>query len=334
MNPQKINHAKQYSFARMVHLIYRLESIDGDNIKNLDFKDEPIRFLANPCLGFPSSDIQSLKINLELKHFHKYELEVNFLGLHGVDSPLPGYYLEEISQLSPEDAVQRNFLDFFNHRSISMLYKIWRKYRFSFCYEEGASDEYSSRIYSFLGFFEKELRVNQGHNINWNKLLGYSGFLASNNRSPEVVAGVIAHNFDLSIDKVKVSIDSFVYRRVKIPNQQLWSLGISNTVLASDAIAGENIADRGGKFRINFFNIGFTRFKDFLPINKGYKGLVKLIEILLRDQFAYEINLYLKADEAPSMLLGRNPDVRLGWSSYVGSCKNESMLPVVFQVRM
>ena len=333
MKLHKIPNAKQYSFARLVQLIYRLENIDGDNLKDLDFKNEPIRFLSNPSLGFPSSDIQSLESHQGKDEAYKYEMEVNFLGLHGVDSPLPGYYLEEISQLPPEDAVQRNFLDFFNHRSISLLYKIWRKYRFSYCYQEGANDEYSSRVYSFLGFFEQESRVSKDESINWSKLLGYSGFLSSNNRSPEVVAGVISHNFDLENGGVRVTVENFIYRRVRIPWMQQWSLGRSNTVLADNAILGENVADRAGKFRINFFNIGFDRFKDFLPSSKDHLGLKKLIEILLRDQFAYELNLHLVQDEKPMMVLGTNPDVRLGWSSFLGSNNETDMPPVNFQVR-
>lgn len=329
---------RQYSFYRATQILYKNAGIDEEKLDSLAPCDEPVRFMANSSLGFPSSDLSSLKksVTFEYKKAYEYELEVNFLGLHGVDSPLPSYYMEEIAQLLPEDAIQKYFLDFFNHRLLSILYRIWRKYRYYIRFQPNARDDYSQNIYALFGLYEPDIRKESNKtnaNIQWNKLLAYTGLLASRNRSPQVLCGVLSHNFDFVRDDIHISIESFVFRKVAIPEAQLWSLGKRNSSVAMNAVVGNRVPDRAGKFRIVIRNLTFFRLKQFLPTEKGYKELKNLVEFMLKDQFAYDLKLFLRLDQAPPMSLETNSDSRLGWSSFLGKAKNNIEQSVTLEVR-
>lgn len=332
-----------YSFFRATQILYKSAGINEERLDQLAPCDEPVRFKVNSSLGFPSSDLSHLQKSstADYKKAYEYELEVNFLGLHGVDSPLPSYFMEEVAQLLPEDAVQKYFLDFFNHRLLSILYRVWRKYRYYIRFQANAEDDFSQHIFALFGMYAPEMRTINNEStdadtegsIKWNQLLAYSGLLASRNRSPQVICGVLSHTFDFNRDGIEISIDSFVLRKVVIPAHQRWRLGENNSSAAVNAVVGSKVADRSGKFRIVIRHLTFSRLKRFLPRGEDYKTLKKLVEFMLKDQFAYDLKLYLRSDQTPPMTLQANSEGRLGWSSFLGENKTAAEQSVTLEVR-
>ncbi|KAA1336618.1 type VI secretion system baseplate subunit TssG, partial [Escherichia coli] len=153
---------------------------------------ESIRFRSSASLAFPTRDVISL---VQSKRGF-FELEVSFMGLHGSQSPMPGYYLDSLAW---EDAQGENrltdFLNLFNHRLITLLHQIWRKYRYYICFKKGGEDYFSQRMFSLVGLGSD---VNRRLlNINHSKMLAYAGLLASPGRSPEVICSLVSHCFDL-----------------------------------------------------------------------------------------------------------------------------------------
>lgn len=317
----------EYAFFRLVQIIHKLEGIDEERITELDPKDEIVRFSAHAGLGFPASDVAGFDAISDNSNY-LYEVSVHFLGLHGADSPLPGYYLEEIAQSAPEDAVRKHFLDFFNHRMLSLLYQIWRKYRYYIRFSKNAEDSYSDHIFSLIGLTSREMReLNKG--LRWSKLLTYSGLLSSRSRSPKIVSGIISHAFDIP----DVEIETFVFRRVVIREEQRFYLGASNTCLGESAVIGEKAPDYSGKFRIVIKNLSLKRFSDFLPTGKDYDTLLKLVEFILKDHHAYDLKLNILSEKAPPMELKKKAVNRLGWSSFLGKSMETESRNVVIQVR-
>ena len=243
-----LGNARRYSFFQLVDLIHRHHGDDLEGGRDDQPRQERIRFSSSAGLGFPGSDVISA---LSPEHEHgPYQMEVSFLGLHGSQSPLPGYYLEDLAWEAGQDlGVRRHFLDFFNHRLVTLFHRSWRKYRYYVRFRPGASDGFSNLIYALIGLGDSRLR--EATPVNWSKMLAYSGLMAGRSRSPEVVSGIVGHCFDLD----DVSIEQWVLRKVAIGDDQQTRLGQSNATLGDDTLVGSRVRDRSGKFILRIRNL-------------------------------------------------------------------------------
>ncbi|MFM2484450.1 type VI secretion system baseplate subunit TssG [Celerinatantimonas yamalensis] len=298
-------HVESFNFYQLVELLHRIFGDDPEGLAN--GVSESLLFSANPSLGFAASDIRSLT---SLKS-DQYQLQTSFLGLSGAQSPLPGFFLEQIAT-EGEQGLRKQFLDFFNHRLITLLYQIWRKYRYYVRFRENASDAFSEQLFALVGLADDELRSET--QINWCKMLSYAGMLAGRSRSPQVISGIIAHYFDLK----QVEIRQWQVRQVPIAPEQKCSLGRANSRLGDDTVIGDSISDCMGKFVICFKDLSFERFQDFLPSGSDYPIFCKLMEFILREQMAFDLELELAFAQAPSFQLSRNNQSSLGWYSFMG----------------
>jgi type VI secretion system protein ImpH len=155
-----LSSARKFSFVKAVELLSKSVGVTADIGYLAPAKHEKILFRANPTMGFPATDIDSCtKRTTDNKQL--IELQVNFMGLYGPSSPLPAYFTESIINVSlnveDEDAVvnengqvsrgsspadrQRDFLDVFNHRLISLFYRAATKYQPFRAYQAGSKDE-------------------------------------------------------------------------------------------------------------------------------------------------------------------------------------------------
>ncbi|RMZ61767.1 type VI secretion system baseplate subunit TssG, partial [Vibrio anguillarum] len=78
-------------------------------------------------------------------------------------------------------------------------------------------------------------------------------------------------------------------------------------------------------------NLTRERFADFLPSGKEHQPLCKLVEFILREQMAYDLELTMHESEAPVMSLCHDSGVALGWSSFLG--RDLADKSVLIQVR-
>ena len=309
---------REYSFYQLVELLQKLNDLNPES----EEWERHCRlvFSANPSLGFSPCDVKAL----ETRHDERQVLLTNFFGLSGAQSPLPSFILE---QLATEEAggFKQPFLDFFNNRLINLVYRVWRKYRYYVRFQAGAQDQFSAQLFALVGLGDPDLRGETP--INWCKMLAYAGTLAGRSRSPQVVAGIIAHCFDLE----DVTIRQWVRRRVLIDKSQQLGLGVQNASLGIDSIIGESVVDCSGKFVICIGNLTQERFADFLPSGKEHQPLCKLVEFILREQMAYDVELMMKESEAPDFCLHPEQGVALGWTSFLGS--DTTNKNVLIQVR-
>ncbi|MDC9582140.1 type VI secretion system baseplate subunit TssG [Xenorhabdus sp. PR6a] len=309
----------QYNFYQLVELINRL-AVAWDKTGQTDRPDrESIRFRSSASLAFPTRDVISLVQSK--KGF--FELEVSFMGLHGSQSPMPGYYLDSLAW---EDAQGENrltdFLNLFNHRLITLLHQIWRKYRYYICFKKGGEDYFSQRMFSLVGLGSD---VNRRLlNINHSKMLAYAGLLASPGRSPEVICSLVSHCFDLQ----DVTLHGWQFRKMIIPVDQQNRLGGKNrgqttgdpelSVLGKNFTIGSWVGDYSSKFLLSINNLPRERFLSFLPDGKNYLPLVMFISFVMRSQFAWELRLGLAENQVSGMVLGAKQNNHLGWSSFLG----------------
>lgn len=301
--------ARRYEFFQLVELLHRhheddLEGGGGGSVDGF----ERVHYRASASLGFPSSDV----VALEPKSVGRYDMEVSFFGLQGAQSPLPGYYLESLAHdAAHHEGVAGDFLDFFNNRLLTLVHRSWRKYRHYVRYRDGASDGFSAAVFALVGLADDELRGETP--IDWSKMLAYAGLLAGRSRSPEVVCSVVGHCFDLD----RVEIEEWVLRWVEIPQDQRSRTGLGGMTLGQDVVAGERVADVGGKFALCLHGLTLERFRDFLPDGREHPALKTLVDFVLCEPLAYDLELELLESAVRPMRLGEAGSCQLGWTTFV-----------------
>jgi len=303
--------AKNYDFFR---LLEQLHGLHDDNLEDLDSVEPErhrVRLHSYAGLGFPASDVASAARMPDASR-SDYCVQATFFGLHGPDSPLPGYYLDRLAyEFGQGIGIRPAFLDFFNHRLLTLLHQAWRKYRYYVRFRREAKDRFSRYVFSMVGLGDAELRGVTP--IAWSRLLSYVGAIASRSRSPQVVAGIIAHCFDLH----SVHIREFQPRYMHIEPPQLLALGRRNGVLGDNFVIGARVRTRYSKFTIVIPDLDQKRFREFLPSGENFERLRKLIDFLLRDPAAYDLDLGLRQEEVPPFNLGRATGAHLGWTSFI-----------------
>ncbi len=315
-----------YNFYQLVELINKMAREDGlDNNDN----NESIRFKSSANIAFPTRDV----VSVEQKKDGSYELEVAFLGLHGSQSPLPGYYLDALSW---EEAQQSNqvtdYLNLFNHRFLTLLHRIWRKYRYYICFDEDGTDAFSRHMFSLVGLGSDTNR--QMVHINHSKMLAYAGLLASPSRSPDVICSLISHCFDLD----DVRLFGWKIRRVPIQPEQQNRLGeISHQVgqkseprslLGENFSLGAHILDCNGKCIIEIASLPLDRFMSFLPNGKDFLPLVAFVSYIMHEQLAWDLRLKMAENQVGGMVLGEKYNNQLGWRSFLGTPESQPFVTI------
>ncbi|VXC73470.1 Type VI secretion protein [Enterobacterales bacterium 8AC] len=316
---EQVLDVSRYNFYQLVELLNQMAVAWQNSAESAEPANEAIRFKSTASLAFPTRDV----IALETSARGQFELEVSFLGLHGSQSPLPGYYLDSLAW---EDAQNENrltdFLNVFNHRLLTLLHQIWRKYRYYICFESGGNDVFSQRMFALVGLgsevVRKKLQINHG------KMLAYAGLLASPGRSPEVICSLVSHCFNLS----DVTLHSWQLRKVAIAPEQQNRLGSrvkvrgkkyqEKSVLGVNFSIGAQVADRSGKFLLCINTLTREQFLSFLPNGANYAPLVMFVAFIMRDQFAWDLRLGLAEKQVGGMVLGTEQNNLLGWTSFLG----------------
>ena len=175
------------NFYVLMEALYRRHGAPGQDIS---LRTEPareiVRFSSDASISFPGTDLSALSRSQN----GQYVLQTRFLGFSGSQSPLPGYYLDQMAQESAqnEDGL-KEFLDLFSHRWTQFAYHAWRKYRYYICFRSGGTDTFSQRMYALVGLGNQSVRDRLA--INHSKMLAYAGILATPGRAPEVILSLI-----------------------------------------------------------------------------------------------------------------------------------------------
>lgn len=314
---------ENYHFFQLVELLYLMQHADLEKGLDATLNEEPIRYISNASLAFPKSDVSKLRKNPNQKQI---TLETTFLGLTGSQSPLPNYYTEAMAwEYCQENKQLSAFLDLFNHRLLSALHRIWRKYRYYINFKKGGTDTLSQRMFALVGLGQANTRDSL--HIDKSKMLAYSGLLASASRSPQILTTLISHCFDLQ----DVSIKSWEFRRVPISEEQQNRLGKKNCSSGLNMFIGSSIPDRTGKFTLEINGLSLEHFLTFLPNCDNYKRIETFMAFILRKPLAWDLKLGLAEKQVGGIRLGYEKLSQLGWTTFIGTPPEEPFITLAVQ---
>lgn len=303
----------RYEFFQAVRVLERMfpaqRAVGGKALPG----DEPIRFRSRVGLDFPSSEIHEIR-QPESADGDRPPLEmlINFMGMVGSNGVLPINYTELVlDRIRHRDTAMWAFLDIFTHRTVSMFFRAWAKYRFPVAYERG-NDEFTQYLFDIAGLGTAGLRGRM--NVEDESLLPYSGLIAQKPHSSSALENILSDHFG-----VKAKVTQFFGQWITLDRRDRTFLCRQNCTLGANAIAGTQIWDQQSKFRVFLGPMPFKQFEAFLPDGDAHKALNSIIRFMVGQEMDFDVRLILKRKQVPGTILTtravRKP--KLGWTSYL-----------------
>jgi type VI secretion system protein ImpH len=290
-----------YQAVRLLEIVAPEAASPGESSEP---EKEAVRFLSRVGLDFPASDIQ------QIAPTSPPQMTVNFLGLAGSQGPLPGPDTERIiERVWHKDLAMRDFLDIFNHRLVSLLYRVRKLHRVGLSARTPNETPIARYLYSAFGLGLSPLR-NRLPTCD-PALLHFSGILAQQPRSSVGLERLLTDQF-----QVRMIVKQFVGVWRTLEPDQWTKIGRAgrNQVLGQTAVAGTRVWDQQGRFEVQLGPMKFARFLDFLPLRRGWAPLCALTRFYAGQQFDFSFRLVLKREDVPQTHLGKS---RLGWTSWL-----------------
>ncbi len=339
--------AERFDFFQAVRLLEREATApsrpDSDPPRYPVGKDYPpgrevVRFRALPSSSFPAGSISGIEDASSLESADNGagapEMTVTFMGLTGPNGVLPRHYTTLlIERIRSKDYALRDFFDLFNHRTISLFYRAWEKYRFPIAYESAKSGErkndedlFTRCLYSLLGLGTEGLRGRL--EFDDEAFLFYGGYYAHFPRSAVSLEFMLADYFELPV-KVEQFVGQWLYLgeddQSSLPGSDRLQGG--NAQLGIDTVVGQRVWGIESKFRIRFGPLGYDQFRRFLPDGDALRPTCQMVRSYVGPEFDFDIQPILKASEVPWCRLGgeevRRPEVEgdppacLGWNTWI-----------------
>ncbi|QQS36586.1 MAG: type VI secretion system baseplate subunit TssG [Ignavibacteriales bacterium] len=282
----------EYHVWQAVWLSENITRKENPKRKDFLFDQLGLKFRPYQYYIYPPRDIRSIEYNEgEMKFV------LNFLGLYGINSPLPRCYHEQISFqekiLGEGNIPLQNFLDVFNNRFYWLYYQSWKKYRFYLNLNGDPENKIAERINSFIGrgLFAKP----SSSNISDFTLLKYAGVFSPRVRSKEGLRILIGHMFPDYPAKIKEFVPHWV-DLVDTP-----SLGSDDFKLGKNSFIGSSTVDYMSRICIEIGPVTFDQYLNFLPGTSNAKRLNELLKLYLNDGLEFDVKFRIKADTIVSI---------------------------------
>jgi type VI secretion system protein ImpH len=261
-----------------------------------------------------SSDIYSLEnvlLGAKASLDNPPILNVNFMGIAGIQGPLPFPYTEMIIQrIRNEDSSLKDFLDIFNHRLISILHRIRKQYLISLNSTSPEKTEIAIGLKAFLGLGQSALQ-NRLH-VPDRSLLDYAGLYWSRPHSAGGLTSILKSYFHAPI-----RVEKCVGRWRPLSKDQQTHIGLKGRwqKLGQGAALGTRVWDQQNHFRLHLGPLTREQLDNFLPFGKGFQRLQDLTRLYVGPLIDFSI--VYSAEHPPSTFLQKKS--YLGWRSWLGS---------------
>lgn len=285
---------------------------------------EPVRFRPRPRMGFPAAEVASVEIDDGSDIFGinaPPTVRTTFMGLYGVDAAMPSHMIDEIVRREEGHEVVEAFLDQFNHRYVTLLYRAWRKYRYPEHYRSGGVDAHSRNLLCLAGFGWGDKPKRAG--LPDSRMLALLGLLIQRTRTPEGLAGVVA----LAIRGVGVRVDEFwpvvtstgrPRPLTSVDDAAKMSESEKRGGLGGGYVLGNRMAYRSGAVRVTLRPADAQQAHDLLPGAALHRDLMAFVQLYVGVKADVHLRMEVSSRYAPRPTIGSgnvDPAPRLGWTT-------------------
>ncbi len=329
--------SSRFDFYQVVRILELIKSDAKEVGEGNTPNQEPVSFKSEILDSFPLTDIAGL-VRPETSDGLP-TLKVSAMSLAGNFGPLPRTFSELIQKrISGGDTAIREFLDIFNHRLISLLYRVRKKNRLALSTSEPHKTSTAKYLFSFLGLLNSRPDLQDRMAFPDRALLAFSGLLSRQPRSPLAVRKVIANYFS-----VPVKIRQFQGRWLSLEKDQWTIIGKrgQNQCLGKDSTLGQKFWDQQGKVEFLIGPVSYFQLISFLPDGEQYRPLCDLIEFCVGRDLDYSIRLGIKNEDIPRSGLPKpftvpsdSPGMKLGVTSWIKSGESKKQENIDWQVKL
>lgn len=240
-------------------------------------------------------------------------MTVSFMGLTGPLGVLPYCYTELLADRSRAgDHTPAAFFDLINHRTISLFFRAWEKYRPALAIERGDGDPLTRCLFGLIGLGLEPLRGR--HEFPDSALLAFAGAFAQRHRSAVMLERLLTDRTGLP-----VAVRQFQARWLRLDPEDCSALGITgrNNQLGVGVVAGDRVRDVRGKFRLRLGPLSLAQFEEMTPDGPSFRSLCQMARLYVDGTLDFDVQLVLKAPDVPACQLGGSGGPRLGRSAWL-----------------
>ncbi|MDO6410081.1 type VI secretion system baseplate subunit TssG [Pantoea phytobeneficialis] len=278
--PRFENELHRLNFYRFCQLIEHLHRDNPPLGSTSHPGDDPVRLLPHPGMGFPASELKALEYGEGPP-----VVRTTFLGLYGVDAPMPGVYLDDIAQRSEGHEGLQGFLDIFNHRVLTQFYRIWRKYSYPATFEAGGKDETSQSLLGLIGLGIPGTGKQIATPIS--RFLALLGVMRQPGRTAEGIAALVR----LLAPQTSVQVQPHSLRPVPVSEPR--GLSEPGLLLDGNLPLGDEVMDVSSQLLINLQTDCADEARCWLPDGLLYQDFQVMLRVYLGWRYTARIRLTL-----------------------------------------
>jgi type VI secretion system protein ImpH len=290
----------KYSFFQALRLLRLISAADNSS------QDAVVRVRPRLALGFPETDLEKI----EHETSEKWRVTANFLGLYGVDSPLPTFYTEDLLVEQADGlSVNREFLDIPAQSIYPLFYQAWLKSKPALRVLEYGDQRMLQILYSFVGL---ELDRGQLNRPAVGSLLICGSLYNQQTRTALGLKTILTACFagaTVEIRELEPTTDS-------IPMPQRCRLGMVASTLGENAHLGEYCRSLDGVV-IVMSDLTSELYFSLMPSGAAHSRLCFLVDYYLIEALPVRVELTLQEGQVTPTQLSAPIWSRLGLDSWL-----------------
>ena len=277
--------------------------------------DDPVRFAPHPGMGFPASELKAVEYDEE-DNSKPPLIRATFMGMYGVDSPLPTACLDDITLRREGHEALQGFLDIFSHRILTQFYRIWRKYSYPATFEPGGTDSISQSLLGLVGLGIPGTANHIATPVS--RFLALLGVLQLPGKTQEGMQALVS----LLAPGTTVKVSPYCLRPVEV-SQPLGFYGDDDFLLDGNTPLGDEAMDASSQLLIALSTVNEQESQGWKPDGLLYQDFLVMLRVYLGWRFRAKITLTTPTRLLAAPPLGEGP-FWLGTNGVLGA-EDESL---------
>ena len=298
---------------------------DAGALGDGDAAAEAIRLSSVVSLGFEPSDVSKVA-QLE----DKYKLSTPVMSLAGGQGPLPLPFTEMVlERTAARDPALADFLDIFNHRFLSFLYRSRKKHHMGLQWRSPQASTLAACLDALSSLGLQSARSSDEHTT-WLRHAGLAG------GAPRSMTGLLTMISDRLHVRATGRQFCGAWRNLERRDIPVLSTRHPQSAprLGKTAVLGSRVWDQSAGVRITLSGLTVAKFRSLLKGGKEYSLLKSMVLHYLQQDISVEIELQLDKKEVVPTILTQKEPPRLGLTSWLmgSSPRNVNIPPARYTI--